>query len=434
VRVLVHSYQGDGVPLALRLEQEGHDTLLYVHDPKYRPLAANLVEHVDDPVEVVDDVDVVLFDMVGNGALADSWTEAGIAVLGGSRFRDLLELKRRESLALLDAAGCRIPETEAFGPGAFEEAIAFVQEYPDRYVFKADGNLGNDKTHVACDADEMIDYLQHLDATIDAEEHMRPPFILQTFVPGVEVSTERWYVDGAPIPAMDNSTFELKKFLAGHGTDAGLGPTVGCAGNVVIPHFDPKMLRGTVDRLDKLARLHHITGPLDLNAIVSEQDHEPYILEVTARFGYDAIQTYAALWRLSFGETIEALLDAMPFPGYRAPGHVAAGIAVTLPPYPHAECQEARGTPILDDVLDDDDFWGCDLTETPDGKIVCGGIHAILGVMTNTAPTVAAACQGMYAALGEWRTAETQYRCDLGSVVAHRLATLQKWGYLRGIA
>jgi phosphoribosylamine--glycine ligase len=428
VKVLLHSYQGDGVPLALRLEDEGHDTYLYVHDPKYRPLGANLVEHVDDPIDVVDDVDLVVFDMVGNGAFADRLATDGVAVFGASRFRDLLELKRHESLALLEAAGCHIPETESFGEGAFEDAIAFVEENPDRYVFKADGSF-QDKTHVAPDADEMIDYLRHLDETIDAEEHARPAFLLQKVVKGVEVSTERWYVDGHPIPSLDNSTFELKKFLTGRGTDAGLGPTVGCAGNVVIPHQDQRLLRATVGCLDRMAFQHKITGPLDLNAIVSEEDHLPYILEVTARFGYDAIQTFANLWNMGFGEALEALVDGTHrVPRVMAP--LCAGVTVSLPPYPSPVPDGLPRTSVLDDILGDPDYWPCDVAEMADGSIVSGGVHGILACVTSRGRSVTDACESVYADLQEWRTAEVQYRCDLGSVVAYRLGRLQGWGYL----
>lgn len=431
MKVLVHSYQGDGAPLALRLDDEGHDVSVYFQDPSYRPLLQNLVPHIDDPHTVDEDVDVVLFDMVGNGAMADHLRSEGIAVIGASSMQDLLELDRGKAMALLETAGCTVPETTHFGAGDFAGAIDFIRENPDRYVFKADSNIGNDKTHVGLDADELCEYLEHLDGTIEKEEGKRPPFILQAFVPGVEVSTERWYVDGQPLRAFDNSTFELKKCWNGRGTDAGLGPTVGCAGNIVFPHQDRRLLAQTVDCLDRIAATAGITGPMDLNAIVSEKDHRAYILEVTARFGYDAIQTFAALWQLSFGDTLELLIDhgRVPALGWGC----AAGIRVTIPPYPEEEPTRHERTPLLDDVLDDPDVWPFDVAHGEGEALTTAGVNGIVAVVTGTGMTPTIACTNILDGLKKWRTPELQYRTDLAGVVGDRLARLQRWGYLKGM-
>jgi phosphoribosylamine--glycine ligase len=433
VNIVVHSFQGDGVPLALRLQDEGHQVGLFARDPKYRPLAEGLIAHVDDFELAADKADLIVFDMVGHGTLADQLRSRGKRVIGASKIQDLLELDRVRGMELVMAAGCAVPETFSFDAGDFAGAIAFVEENPDRYVFKANANIGSDKTHVAADPDEMIGYLRHLDETIDKEEHRRPPFILQAVVEGTEISTERWYAAGRPMSALDNSTFELKKFLTGDGTSAGLGPTVGCAGNVVIPHHDRALLAQTVACLDRIAAQHRISGPLDLNAIVDAETKIPMILEVTARFGYDAIQTFSSLWSLPMGASFHMMTEGRD-PAIHLIGPIAAGVRVTLPPYPHEDCSSLHGTPILDALLDHEEIWPADIALTPDEQLVAAGVDGLLAVVTGTGRTVSSACDSVYATLAGWRTSELQYRTDLDTVVRSRLRNVQRAGYLMGVA
>src|SRR5207249_2076381 len=97
------------------------------------------------------------------------------------------------------------------------------------------------------------------------EDVKYPAFVLQRFIEGIEVSVERWYSHGHPVPSLDNATFEEKKFLAGN-----LGPAVGCMGNVVLTPT-PLLVQRTIAHLDRWALAHHVTGPIDLNTIVNEK-------------------------------------------------------------------------------------------------------------------------------------------------------------------
>jgi phosphoribosylamine-glycine ligase len=425
MKILVDSVAGDGLGIALALQREGHAVVMAIQEPLSQRVGDGLVAKVDDPLPFAQEkADLVVVDMVGRGSIADTLVDDGVPVLAAGRFQDELELYRLTAMDTFRAAGLRVPPYEAFPDGDLERAIRFVERRADRWVFKPSGNLGTDKTFLAEDAEDMVDYLDHLGQEVPAEGDRVPPFMLQLFVKGAEVSTERWYAQGRPIPALDNCTLEEKKFLAGN-----LGPAVGCAGNIVLPP-DPVLVRGTVAHLDRLAAEHEVSGPIDLNAIVAEHDRQPYILEATPRFGYDAIQAWLSMWKMPIGETFQALAEGEE-PDVDLMTGVVAAIRVSVPPYPGGDAKAARGCPIVDDILDRGDYWPLDVMLDPDDRLVITGSDATAYVVVSRGPTIADAYWLAYQHLTKSRLPDRQYRVDLAECAQKRFTQLRSWGFFR---
>src|SRR2546426_6921367 len=287
-RILLHSLAGDALGLALRLQREGHDVQVAIIREDSGRVGDGLVEKVDDPIAAAQHADFVLFDQVGHGSTADLLRQSEIPVFGAGRAMDLLELDRIKAMDVFRGLGLAVPPYEVFQPDEVERALAYIEKRGVKLVFKPSGNVATDKTFIAEDAEEMIEYVEHAVEQMRGEESGMPPFLLQDFVDGAEVSTERFYANGLPVPALDNSTIEAKKMPAGD-----VGPAVGCAGNVVVaPH--PALISGTVAKIDRYAAIHRITGPLDLNAIVDKRTRKPLVIECTARFGYNALEAFTA--------------------------------------------------------------------------------------------------------------------------------------------
>ena len=425
--ILLHSESGDALALGLRLQTEGHDVGLFLNKEAAQQAGRNLIYHVEDFVSATDKADLIIFDHVTKGSLADLLRRDGHLVLGAGKFQDVIELDRIKAIEIMRAAGVTIPETEFFEDASFERAIEFVEQDGGRWVFKACDNIATDKTYVSDDADSMLEYLEHLDETIEEDENKRPKFLLQRVVDGVEVSTERWYGEGRPIYALDNSTFEEKKFLAG-----GLGPACGCAGNIVLPHafFDPgRLRRQTIDRVDRLAAAHGVTGPIDLNTIVAP-DGRAYFLEVTARFGYDALQAFVQLWDMPIGETLMAIAEGTdPAVAFRAP--IGAAIRVSVPPYPTGDPKNARGERVVDSILDDPQIWPGDVMLDEQERLIIGGIDAVAYVVAGIGETSDSSLATCYRWLKTARLPDRQYRNDLAETLPKRLRDLERIGMLR---
>lgn len=424
MNIVLHSEAGDTLGLALRLQDEGHAVGMYIHEPESQMVGTGLVYHVTDFLKACDAADLVLFDYVGAQSLADKLRDDGCAVFGAGKFQDVLELDRIRGIRLMQAAGLRVPETEFFEDASFERAMDFVRKDGGRWVFKASGNIGADKSFPSDDAEQMLDYLEHLDDTIQVEEARRPKFILQRFVEGVEVSTERIYSEGRPIHAFDNSTFETKKFLAGD-----LGQAVGCSGNVVCPHADRRLLAETVDHLDKLAAIHGVTSCLDLNAIVAKDDGHAYVLEATGRVGIYAIHAFCALWGMPLGETFYDLATGRePEVTYRAAW--GAAIPVSMAPYP-AKMEHERGTPVVDEILDDPQIWPLDVMVDEQDRVVVAGVDGVIYVVTGVGDTISESLGQCYRWLEGARMPDRGWRVDLIETLEKRYRKLQQLGYLR---
>lgn len=329
----------------------------------------------------------VLFDMVGDathkvGELADRLRRR-MPVYGAGAIQDLLELDRGFGLGVAIEAGIRIPLTVIFDPargktpdavdledrsrvhrvkGHLTEAQRFVREAGGRWVLKPFDNASTSLSYVASSPEDMASRLE--EAQLHREMPRTASFLLQRFVPGVEISTEAWVCEGELVVPM-NGTIETKRFLAGD-----LGQNTGCQTSVVwtydTPAVDwsdpegriaralPKIVRKTVATKGMRDWLRHprgprdepyppYHGPIDINCIVGEEDHEPYFLEWTPRFGYNAVY---ALCELIDGDLHDLLRDAAQARLTRMDVHDGYGYAirVTIPPYPAAD--------ILDDKKD----------------------------------------------------------------------------------
>lgn len=408
--------------LAYRLQDEGHTVYFYVHQKPFKRVGLGvLAHHLDDPLKEVETYDLAIFDSVGAGGLADSLRERGLPVFGASRFQDLLELDRIAAMRLFEQAGLTIPPTFPFPSGDLDEAKDFVTAQPGAYVFKPSGNVGTDKTYLAQTPEEMLEFLEHLEASAELDEGGRCPFLLQEVVTGIEVSTERWYAAGEPVDAFDNVTFEMKKFLVGD-----LGPATGCAGNLVVTHPSKAWMRKTVGKLDRLAAKFSLAMCLDTNTIYDPKTKHAYVLEATCRFGYDAIQTFASLWKGELGTVLFALATGHEV-DTRLRASLAAGVRVSVPPYPHHDASSAKGTIVPDPVLDDPAYWPLDIM-IPEGKDrpEIAGTDGTAFVYTAIGSDAQAACARVYHTLDASRLNEKQYRTDLWEHVAPRLATLRQ--------
>ena len=401
----------------------------------------------------------------GIGALADALRRR-YPVWGAGTLQDALENNRAWALSVFLEAGMRIPTTLVFDPergkdwqavdledrlrvhrvkGHLKEARAFVEHAGGRWVLKPHDNGPTSLSYVPQDTEDLAHRLE-----MAREKHQVPPqtrFILQRFVPGVEISTEVWVSNGEII-GPPNATLETKRLMAGD-----LGPSTGCQTSAVFvyPSQDVRIMRKTIGRADFRAWLKKPTmptgrpapgpyhGPLDLNCIVSEEDHQPYVLEPTPRFGYNAI--YALL----------ELLDADPrsvFRGYAAgeaapasfrTSQIAYALRVSIPPYPAADAiddpaaldelmEMATHVDILGPV-DSPHVWLLDAQKVGEA-VRTAGFDAVVLEVTSSAGKLEDAVRAADDLFEQLRIPDKQARTTDGADRAKRdLARLASWGY-----
>lgn len=407
------SKHADGIGLLYRLWQEGHDVSFWIQEKKAKPTYLNMLPQVQSYSERLKKSDIVFFDMVGLGQVADRLKKK-VAVYGGGRINDKLELDRTFGMQTTQAARIKVPQYETFT--SWEKAIDFVKKNKKTWVFKPADNKSPCYTYVSEGPDDMIDMLGYFKTPLPKME-----FVLQEKVEGVEVSTEAWYVNGELVPNSVNSTVETKRFM-----DGDKGPNTGCMTSVVwFYKGKPKIYFQTLAKLEKFLKKKRYSGTLDMNCIVTKDG--PYFLEFTARFGYNAV--YAALQQLpEFGNFLADMARGK-IPKIKPSKDYSAAVRISIPPYPQdVDAGKTAGRPIKGiDSLKDIFLLDAKYTD----RIVTAGVDGVVCEVTAIAPTLDELEKTVYDKVKKIRIPDMQYRSDGVQVAKERIEKLKGMGYER---
>lgn len=420
--ILFMSNSGESLPMAYRLKQEGTKAVVYLHGERYRKNYKGMVDTIGlgSLKQVLKKTDLVVFDISRNnerskndlallkmfgirtgsssvfGPVADKLKKS-VKVIGQSEATEEIELDRKKGSDLAKRIGMKDPETFEFK--WFKEGIAFLQkEKQALYVFKPCDNQDLDMTYVEKFPGELIEKMQHdYPRRVGTE---RIEFILQKVVDGWEISTEGWF-DGSDWIHF-NHTVEDKRLMNGS-----LGPTIGSQSNTVwVKRKMGGLLIRNLRNMTPFLKAAKYIGPIDINSIVSSEDGEPYFLEFSPRFGYDAIYCLMALMKTSLTEFFQN--------GFKADFHsgFTASARISIPPYPYSEPRLldafAKEVPVSGKT---DNFWMEDVLF--DDRIRCAGADGILGVMTGRGETVIDAWKQVYEHIGQINVgAYLQFRTD----------------------
>src|SRR6267378_1380187 len=267
---LIVSEGGDGLGLALRLQEEGHKVSMSIKNPIAEHRGEGLVEKSVAP----EFKPVLLADCTGSGALLDSYRASGGDIFGGSQVADRLESDRKYASQIFKKAGIQEPFSKRFTD--WESAFEFVQSWDkdSKLVFKPEGkHSGVVPSFVPHDNAELLEMLEHYKGVIGNE----PEFTLQRFIEGVCISSEVYCSKGNLLHPT-NHTLERKQLM-----DNDLGPSGGCTGNIVWACVEADCpLCENLAKLEDFLEENQWTGPIDINTVVSKE-REIYALEFTPR-------------------------------------------------------------------------------------------------------------------------------------------------------
>lgn len=411
---LIVSEGGDGIGLGVRLLSEGHNTTMWIRDPEAEKRGEGLIEKGSLPVggEGV----ILVADCTGSGAILDSYKTNGGRTYNGSQFQDRLEGDRRFSSETFKRCGIPEPMSQSFT--SWEDAEGFVTEYEERLVFKPEGKLsGNLPSYVAYDNADMLHMLSHFKGIMGEDE---PEFVLQEFIKGVCISSEA-FVSKGEILSPTNHTLERKQLMVGD-----LGPSGGCTGNVVWRCEGECPLCDQLEKLAPVLREHEYTGCIDINSVVSS-DGDIYALEFTPRFGYDAFPTLLyGLFDGNFGGFINDCSRG-DRPEIPLRNGFAAGIRVSVPPWPSEEFHARSDLPIGGlRESDFERFYPYEISMSKNLFVTSGG-YGIIGVAVGYSEEgIEEAFEDAYKLCERLRLPDKQYRTDLGEVFKSDLTKLRR--------
>ncbi|MBI2640554.1 MAG: phosphoribosylamine--glycine ligase [Candidatus Sungbacteria bacterium] len=421
--VSLESLSGD---LAWTLKKEGHEVKCYIKARSDADVYSGFIEKVERWEDFIEWADVIIFDDVEFGSVAERLRKKGKLVIGGSEYTDRIEIDREFGQAELKRHGVNVLPSWHFSN--YDEAIAFIKNNPDRYVFKPSGNTpsgGKGLLFIGQEEDGK-DLVELLEQNKNVWQKKAPLFLLQKFVSGVEVAVGA-YFNGKDFIYPINVNFEHKRVFPGD-----IGPFAGEMGTLVFWSSPNNLFNATLGKMLPALQSSGYIGYIDINCIVNGRGIYP--LEFTSRLGYpilfiqlEGITMPAGEWlyKLAHGENFELKTKK----GFQI------GVRISVPTFfakskDHETVEMYRDLPILfkkasnldgihiEDVKLDNDVWRI------------AGESGVLMTVTGSGATVAETQKQVYSRVQNIMVTNMFYRTDIGEKWGEDSDKLHTWGYL----
>ena len=425
MKFLFVSYDGLIADIAWQVVKEGHEAKLSIEHAEEREIGEGFVPKSDDWENDVDWADVVVFDdVLGMGARAEALRGRGKRVVGGSSYTDRLEDDRAFGQQELKAAGVSIIPQQNFT--SFDEAVAYVQANPNRYVIKPSGEAQNIKRLLFVGEEEdgrdvvqvLQDYKRFLSDRVKE-------FQLQRRIMGVEVAVCAFF-NGSEFVSPICVNFEHKKLFPGD-----IGPPTGEMGTSMFWSEPNRLFNATLKKMQpKLAEARY-AGSIDINCIVNNNGIYP--LEFTARFGYPAISIQQDGLLTPMGELLYKLAEGS-LQRVRARSGFQIGVRIVVPPFPYNDRETFESTSKDSVILFK--TAGREGIHIEDVKNVGGewlvtGTSGVVLIVCGTGSTMKQAQRQAYNRVRNVMIPHMYYRDDIGERWAEDSDRLHAWGYLR---
>ena len=429
-KFLFVSYEGLIADTAWQVVKEGHAAKLWIQSADGQDIADGFVPKTRDWRKEIDWADVVVFDDVlgGMGAMAEALRARGKPVVGGSPYTDRLEEDRAFGQQELKAAGVAIIPQENFT--SFDEAAAYVQANPTRYVLKPSGEAQNEKRLLFVGEEEdgrdviqvLQDYKQHLADKVKE-------FQLQRRIVGVEVAVCAFF-NGREFLSPICVNFEHKKLFPGD-----IGPSTGEMGTTMFWSEPNRLFNATLKKMEaKLAQARY-AGSIDINCIVNANGIYP--LEFTSRFGYPAISIQQEGLLTPIGQLLQGIADGT-LNRLRARSGFQVGVQIVVPPFPYRDTQTfesmSKGSVILfktpgREGVHIEEVKLVEGAQGPEWRVT--GASGVALVVCGTGPTMKQAQRQAYNRVRNVMIPYMYYRDDIGERWSEDSDRLHAWGYLR---
>lgn len=354
--------------------------------------------------------------------------EAGYPIFGPNEQGAKLELDRQYGNRVLQDHGIEcLPCTEFHD---FSAAIKHVRATNKAYACKPWG--GEADKSLTCVPDSPQDLIFTLEKW--QAEGLKPSFILQEKVDGIEMGVAAWYGPSGFCGLIEES-WEEKKFLTG-----GLGQNTGEMGTTIRYTGHSALFERVLAPLSPFLQEIGYTGDVNINCIIGREDGIPWPLEFTARLGWPDLNIRMQLHGGDFARHLRDCLDGRD--SFQSVPEVAVGVVMVHGDFPHGnmKARETAGYPLRNITQDNlsqlafqSVMWG-DAPVALGDQIKDGPAYLTAGdyvlVACGTGPTISTARFHAYDAADAIRwPSNVMYRKDIGKRLEEQLTILQHHGY-----
>lgn len=430
MKILVIDPCGASLDWSMRCQSDGHKVKWYVKpDPKIKDIGRNIVERVEDPTVWAKWADLILFaDNTRYTHMVDAWRAQGITVVGACDDAAEWELDRTIGQNILKKCGVETIPSKTFSD--YDSAIRFVKSTMKRYVSKPSGDADKALSYCAKSPEDMVYMLERWKGL----GKLKTPFILQEFIPGIEMAIGGWFGPGGFNKGFCEN-FEFKKLM-----NNDMGVATGEQGTVLRYVAKSKLADEVLTPVgEELAKLDYV-GYVDVNCIIDE-DGTPWPLEFTMRCGWPTFNIQSALHKGDHAEWLVELAEGRD-EGNWILDEIAVGVVLSIPDYPysHITRKEVTGIPLygmkpsIEASVHPCEMMLGSAPHEVNGKITdlpcltTAGDYVL--VATGVGPTVSAAKAKAYRVLKELTLPNSpMYRTDIGNRLRKQLPELQTNGY-----
>ncbi|MEK7172422.1 MAG: phosphoribosylamine--glycine ligase [Patescibacteria group bacterium] len=422
--VSLESLSGD---LAWSLIKEGHQVKSYIKAKSDFDVYDGFIEKVSSWEDYKDWADVIIFDDVGFGLIAEKLRKQGKLVIGGSVYTDRLEIDREFGQVEMKNNGINILPSWQFND--YEEAIKFIKINPSRYVFKPSGNTSSSGKGLLFlgQEEDGRDLIELLEQNKDIWRKKAPLFLLQKYITGVEVAVGA-YFNGNDFIYPINVNFEHKRIYPGN-----IGPFAGEMGTLMYWSSPNNLFKATLEKMLSSLRQSGYVGYVDINCIVNGRGIYP--LEFTTRFGYPTVPIQLEGILTPAGEWLYKMANHEKFE-LKIKRGFQIGVRILVESY-FSKDENSEIVNLYHDLAisfkNPNNLEGMHIEDVKNDKGIwrVAGVSGCLLVVTGSGVTVEDARHLVYGRIKNIIIPNMIYRTDIGSRWAVDSDRLHTWGYLR---
>lgn len=422
-KFLFVSRWGESLDIINAIKLEGHDVKMFIEDKGSKEIGYGFVNKVTQWEKHIDWADIVVFDYTGYGKIASELRAAGKLVIGGTEYTDKLELDRNFGQAELQKHKIKVIPSKEFI--SFNDAIKYIEAYPNTYVIKPCGETQELKQLLFVGSDdEGLDAIRVLKAYEKSWGNDFGNFQLQRKVKGVEVSIAAFF-NGNEFIYPINITFEHKKLFPKE-----LGVSTGEMGTSMFWTKDSPIFEATLLKFQSTLAKNSFIGHIDINCIVNGNGIYP--LEFTSRFGYPQIFIQRAGINEPMGELFLKLAAKKQFKINVKKGF-QVGAFIVVPPFPYDDKKTfnlfSKDAVVVFKKNGKEGVHPMHLKKVNDEWLITGNT-GIAVLVTGVGNTMKDAQKMMYNRISNVIINNGYYRTDIGDRWTEDSDKLWSWGLL----
>lgn len=425
--------------VAQRLEEEGYKTYSYYSEASEhfsKNAGKGMINIVDDLYDILQDFSnkkddlIILIDGNSGGDECDYLRKEGWHVIGSSHLCEDIEHDRAMGNKIAGEMGLNLPQKVTFTD--FKKAKDYLSKQKDdntRLVFKGDGldMAGGSFTYLSNTIKGMIEYLNWVEQVAQSGKSKIDKFHIQEVVEGVEVDFAAWFNGDKFVPALFVD-FEQKRIH-------GLGKATGCLGQIEFfldPNKEPYFKKYMPKLLPKIKG--DVANEWAVNNIIADEDHAPYFLEFTPRFGWDSTIGELAILKdagRSIGDYFERIAfrkdfskNYFPYKRYSCSVRIHSGSVGD-------QYDDVKGKPIFWDEKFSENLWWYGIKKCDAGYEISGNP---IGIATACGDTPEEAMAKVYEIINPKNNhlmiPDLFYSETIGEGVSENIKKLQDWGIM----